>query len=210
MDSAFQSLIENVSGMGLNDGDYLQLNNLLKRAYDDSKRPNNAQTPVTTTTLTATDVSGIKVELRREGEKKKTLFTYTLIEYQEVTHANGYHSYNYKWQLKSASSKKTVVVPATFCDHNREVRPIRLMADCISAKQIRVTLPTLPIPHEFNIMSVVENLVARRNMTNSINEVNDDDDLIDYSDGLASVTSDIDGMIYNALIDKIKERRASP
>lgn len=37
MDTAFHSLMENLETLNLNEGEYLQMTNLLKKAYDDSK-----------------------------------------------------------------------------------------------------------------------------------------------------------------------------
>ena len=45
MTTAFQTLLSNVSDMGLNEGDFLRMNNLLKKAYDqDKKEVNTGQT----------------------------------------------------------------------------------------------------------------------------------------------------------------------
>jgi len=45
MNAAFQTLLSSVSDMGLNEGDFLRMNNLLKKAYDeDKKKVNAAQT----------------------------------------------------------------------------------------------------------------------------------------------------------------------
>jgi hypothetical protein len=38
MATAFQTLLSNVSDMGLNEGDFLRMNNLLKKAYDEDKK----------------------------------------------------------------------------------------------------------------------------------------------------------------------------
>jgi hypothetical protein len=38
MTTAFQTLLSNVSDMGLNEGDFLRMNNLLKKAYDQDKK----------------------------------------------------------------------------------------------------------------------------------------------------------------------------
>lgn len=45
MNTAFQTLLSSVSDMGLNEGDFLRMNNLLKKAYDeDKKNPSAAAT----------------------------------------------------------------------------------------------------------------------------------------------------------------------
>jgi hypothetical protein len=38
MNAAFQTLLSSVSDMGLNEGDFLRMNNLLKKAYDENKK----------------------------------------------------------------------------------------------------------------------------------------------------------------------------
>ena len=38
MNTAFQTLLSSVSDMGLNEGDFLRMNNLLKKAYDQDKK----------------------------------------------------------------------------------------------------------------------------------------------------------------------------
>ena len=38
MNAAFQTLLSSVSDMGLNEGDFLRMNNLLKKAYDEEKK----------------------------------------------------------------------------------------------------------------------------------------------------------------------------
>jgi len=47
MTTAFQTLLSSVSEMGLNEGDFLRMNNLLKKAYDGDKKEVNTEQTVT-------------------------------------------------------------------------------------------------------------------------------------------------------------------
>ena len=52
MNSAFQTLLSSVSDMGLSEGDFLRMNNLLKKAYDEDKK----QADISTTRTKPIDI----------------------------------------------------------------------------------------------------------------------------------------------------------
>lgn len=184
MDGAFQSVLERVGELGLNDGDFLRMNTLLKKAYDESKKPIKpaAVYPIVLT-HTAEQFGEIYIALHDKDEDE--FIRYTLLS---VTHTrnevieDGRHTYptsfKVKWKVRKDGGHESEFEynprHGEIYSHLSWIYPIKCAALLTSAQYITVSNPY--ITHMFAFHFVITSMRESQKKEYEANTPDDTED----------------------------------